>query len=62
MRQIRAAVHTVADADARVGGNVARTMDMGRQAQAHDRRVVIPLVLIVVFSVLALLLRALVAH
>jgi RND superfamily putative drug exporter len=53
-------VKTVADADVRVGGNVARALDRA-QAQAHDRRVVIPLVLIVVFLVLALLLRALVA-
>jgi len=60
VRQIRAAVNTVANADVRVGGNVARTLDRA-QAQAHDRRVVIPLVLIVVFLVLTLLLRALVA-
>jgi putative drug exporter of the RND superfamily len=60
VRQIRAAVHAVADADVRVGGSVARTIDRA-EAQAHDRRVVIPLVLIVVFLALALLLRALVA-
>jgi RND superfamily putative drug exporter len=59
VRQIRAVVRTVPDADAHVGGNTALAMDKAA-AQAHDRRVVIPLVLVVVFLVLALLLRALV--
>jgi RND superfamily putative drug exporter len=43
-----------------VGGQAATTLDVNR-ASVHDRKVVIPIVLIVVFVILGLLLRALVA-
>ncbi len=57
VRQIRAAVAGVPNA--RVGGTTALDMDKA-EAQTHDRRTVIPLVLAIVFVVLALLLRAVV--
>ncbi|MEV7616978.1 MMPL family transporter [Streptomyces sp. NPDC089799] len=56
----RAAVHGVEGADAQVGGNTAVALDT-QEAAARDSRVIIPLVLLVVFLVLALLLRAIVA-
>ena len=43
-----------------VGGNTAVNLDVQRAAD-HDRRLIIPIVLIVVFLILALLLRAVVA-
>jgi putative drug exporter of the RND superfamily len=43
-----------------VGGNTAINLDVQR-ASAHDRNLIIPLILAVVFIILALLLRALVA-
>jgi RND superfamily putative drug exporter len=58
--RVRTAVHAIPDADAKVGGATATNMDIERAA-AHDRNLIIPLVLIVVFVILALLLRALVA-
>jgi RND superfamily putative drug exporter len=57
---LRQEVRDVSGADAIVGGATATTLDT-HEAWAHDRRVVIPLVLVVVFVVLALLLRSLVA-
>jgi putative drug exporter of the RND superfamily len=60
VERIRAAVAAVPDAHAHVGGYPATTAAKAA-AQAHDRRVVIPLVLLVVFAVLVGLLRALVA-
>jgi len=60
VERIRAAVAAVPDAHAHVGGYTA-TNAAKAAAQAHDRRVVIPLVLLVVFAVLVGLLRALVA-
>jgi RND superfamily putative drug exporter len=56
----RTAVHAVPGADGIVGGNSAIALDVQR-ASAHDRTVIIPLILAVVFIVLILLLRALVA-
>jgi RND superfamily putative drug exporter len=53
-------VHAVPGADALVGGNTAVNLDVQRAA-AHDRNAIIPLVLAVVFVILALLLRAVVA-
>jgi putative drug exporter of the RND superfamily len=53
-------VHAVPDADALVGGSSALVLD-SMDASARDNVVVIPLVLLVVFVILALLLRALVA-
>jgi putative drug exporter of the RND superfamily len=56
----RAAVHAVPGAHALVGGNTAVNLDVQRAA-AHDRNLIIPVILAVVFVILALLLRALVA-
>ncbi len=56
----RAALHAVPGADALVGGNTAVNLDVQRAA-AHDRNLIIPVILAVVFVILALLLRALVA-
>jgi putative drug exporter of the RND superfamily len=56
----RAAVHAVPGAGALVGGNTAVNLDVQRAA-AHDRNLIIPIILAVVFVILMLLLRALVA-
>ena len=56
--RLRAAVHQVSGAE--VGGGSAITLDTIR-ASHRDRNVVVPLVLVVVFLILCLLLRALVA-
>ncbi|MHB9755002.1 MMPL family transporter [Streptomyces sp. BYX5S] len=58
--RVRAAVHDVEGAEAKVGGGTAALLDMDR-ATAHDNKLVIPLVLVVVLLILGLLLRALVA-
>jgi RND superfamily putative drug exporter len=58
--RVRAAVHAVPGANALVGGNTAINLDVTR-ASAHDRTVIIPVILAVVFLILALLLRALIA-
>jgi RND superfamily putative drug exporter len=58
--RVRTAVHAVPGAHALVGGNTAVNLDVQRAA-AHDRNVIIPLILAVVFVILALLLRAIVA-
>jgi RND superfamily putative drug exporter len=58
--KVRAAVHAVRGADAMVGGNTAINLDINR-ASSHDREVIIPIILAVVFLILGLLLRALVA-
>ena len=58
--RVRAAVHAVPGADAIVGGNTAINLDVER-ASAHDRTVIIPVILLVVFLILGLLLRALIA-
>jgi len=58
--RVRSAVHGIPGAHALVGGNTAINLDVQRAA-AHDRQVIIPLILAVVFVVLALLLRAIVA-
>jgi putative drug exporter of the RND superfamily len=57
--RVRSAVHAVPGADAKVGGITAINLDVAR-ASAHDRNLIIPLILVVVFLVLALLLRALI--
>ena len=56
----RDAVHAVPGAHALVGGNTAINLDVQRAA-AHDRTVIIPITLAVVFVILMLLLRAFVA-
>jgi RND superfamily putative drug exporter len=56
----RSAVHAVPGADAKVGGTTAINLDVMR-ASAHDRDIIIPLILIVVLVILGVLLRSLVA-
>ena len=58
--RLRTAVHAVPGSDAVVGGQTASQVDIAR-TNSHDVRTVIPLILAVVFVVLVLLLRALVA-
>ncbi|MFF0815148.1 MMPL family transporter [Rhodococcus sp. NPDC003318] len=58
--RLRDAVHAVPDADALVGGSTAATVDV-QAASVRDRNVIIPIVLAVIFVVLAILLRALLA-
>ena len=58
--RLRGAVHAVDNSQALVGGMTATQLDINR-AVTHDNKVVIPLILCVVFLVLTLLLRALVA-
>ena len=58
--RVRASAHAVPGGDALVGGNTAVALDVDRAA-AHDDRLIMPIVLFVVFLILALLLRAIVA-
>jgi RND superfamily putative drug exporter len=58
--RVRAAVHAVPGAHALVGGYTAVALDEAG-ASAHDRNLILPLILVVVFVILAVLLRALVA-
>ena len=58
--RVRSAVHAVPGANAEVGGVTAVNLDVKR-ASGHDRNLIIPLILVVVFVILGLLLRALVA-
>jgi len=58
--RVRDAVHGIDGADAKVGGGTAIILDAERAASG-DNKLIIPLVLLVVFVILALLLRALVA-
>ncbi|WP_338694381.1 MMPL family transporter [Streptomyces sp. Q6] len=60
VERVRDAVREVDGADAKVGGGPAALLDMDR-ATAHDNKLVIPLVLVVVLLILGVLLRALVA-
>lgn len=60
VKRIRAAVHAVPGADAQVGGSTALKLDM-EDAATHDSQLIIPVILLVVFVILALLLRAIVA-
>src|SRR5262249_35115317 len=60
VESLRTAVHAVPDADAVVGGQTATQVDV-QNAAKRDRVVIIPIVLAVIFVVLALLLRALLA-
>src|ERR1700745_1820859 len=53
--RVRAAVHAVPGANALVGGASAAALDLKR-ASAHDRLVIIPLILAVVLVILGLLL------
>jgi RND superfamily putative drug exporter len=56
---LRRAVHAVPGASARVTGTTAINLDVQR-ASAHDSKLLIPIILLVVFLILTLLLRALV--
>ena len=58
--RVRTVAHAVPGADALVGGNTAINLDV-QSAAAHDRNAIIPVVLVVVFLILALLLRAVIA-
>jgi putative drug exporter of the RND superfamily len=58
--QVRAAVHPVPGADAKVGGSTAINADVQHYA-IRDRNVIIPLILVVVLIILGLLLQAVVA-
>ena len=58
--RVRDAVHAVPDADALVGGTTAVTLDVER-ASNRDTLVIIPIILLVVFIILTLLLRAILA-
>jgi len=60
VERMRESVRSVDGADAKVGGASAIQLDT-QTAAAHDRTLIIPIVLVVIFVVLALLLRALVA-
>ncbi|HEU5110816.1 MAG TPA: MMPL family transporter, partial [Micromonosporaceae bacterium] len=60
VRRLRGAVHAVPDAAAKVGGPTAIQLDTQDTSRA-DRTLIIPIVLLVIFIVLALLLRALLA-
>ena len=60
VQAIRDAVHQITGADALVGGQTAIQLDT-QQTSERDRMVIIPIVLVVIFLVLALLMRALVA-
>lgn len=57
---LRESVHDVSGADALVGGLDATTLDT-KTAQANDQALIIPLILAIVFLILVILLRALVA-
>src|SRR5262249_7604563 len=56
----RTAVHAVPGANAIVGGSTAINLDV-QNASAHDRNLIIPLILVVVLVILGVLLRSLVA-
>jgi len=58
--RVRDAVHPIAGADAKVGGMTAMVYDINN-ANKHDNRLIIPLVLLVVLVILGLLLRSIVA-
>src|SRR6516165_4783119 len=58
--RVRSAVHAVPGARAMVGGQSAVTLDVAR-ASAHDRDLLLPLILAVVLVILAILLQALTA-
>ena len=60
VERVRDAVHPIPGADAKVGGDSAVNLDVENAAR-HDRDIIIPIILVVVFAILALLLRALLA-
>jgi RND superfamily putative drug exporter len=58
--RVRTAVHKVAGAEATVGGGTAVVLD-SKKASSHDNKVIIPVVLVLVFLVLTVLLRSILA-
>jgi RND superfamily putative drug exporter len=58
--RLRDRVHAISGARAQVGGNTAINLDVQRAAR-FDRNLIIPLILLVVFVILAVLLRAVLA-
>jgi RND superfamily putative drug exporter len=58
--RVRDAMKTVPGANALVGGGPAITLDISR-ASSHDSKLIIPLILLAVFIILGLLLRAFLA-
>ncbi|MFC8201945.1 MMPL family transporter [Streptomyces sp. NPDC057298] len=56
--RLRTAVHAVPGADALVGGYMAQQYDTRRTAE-RDRTLIVPVVLAIIFAILALLLRSL---
>ncbi|WP_158888410.1 MMPL family transporter [Amycolatopsis anabasis] len=58
--KLRNTLHAIPGAQAKVGGQTAQQSDM-LVAATHDRDLIIPIVLVMIFAILALLLRALVA-
>jgi RND superfamily putative drug exporter len=60
VKEVRSAVHAIPGAHALVGGASAVNLDVEAAAH-HDRDLIIPIVLLVVFGILSLLLRALFA-
>src|SRR4029453_15354018 len=58
--ELRTAARAVAGDEVLVGGPSAEEYDL-RQSAVHDNRLIVPLALIVVFLILALLLRAITA-
>jgi RND superfamily putative drug exporter len=60
VERARTAIHEIEGADAQLGGSSAITFDI-QQSAARDSKVIIPVVLIMVFLILAMLLRAIVA-
>ncbi len=60
IRVVRTAVHAVPGAHAMVGGNTAVALDIATAAD-HDCDVIIPIILVLVFLILGLLLRAVIA-
>ena len=60
VQQLRDNVHAVPGADALVGGQTAAQLDVD-EASLHDRNLIIPIVLLVIFLILMVLLRSIAA-
>jgi putative drug exporter of the RND superfamily len=60
IEKARSAEHAIPGGDALVGGSTATNLDI-QNASAHDRNLIIPVILAVVAIILVLLLRAIVA-
>jgi RND superfamily putative drug exporter len=60
IKRLRTALHAIPGADVEVGGQSAAALDI-QVASVHDRDLIIPIVLLVIFIVLALLLRSMIA-